>query len=218
MISRTYLCILFGILASSIFAQEYDTQGWLGIGVGKRLLKNLEIIGGTQRRYESNISTYFGSYHNLELKYEPIDNLFIRPSIRLADKTDGQVWRYGIEIVKRIKISKYSLDISQLTFKNFADWGADNDDTMDQYEWRSELNNKYKITKNLKASLGGVLFVLYKNDPLDISRFRIISSLDYDIIRNLNLKLGLIRQYDYKKNNILKKEIWIPRIDVSYEF
>jgi hypothetical protein len=218
MISRIYLAIVFSILVFSLFAQESDTQGWMGIGIGKRLSKNFKVIGSTQRRYESNISTYFGSYHNLELKYEIIDNLFIRPSIRLADKTDGQVWRYGIEIVKRIKISKYSLDISQLTYKNFANWGADNVDTEDQYEWRSELTNKYKITKNLKASLGGVLFVLYKNDPLDISRFRIISSLDYDIISNLNLTLGLIIQYDYKKSNTLKKETWVPRIDVSYEF
>jgi hypothetical protein len=214
-----YNFILILLFSSNILlGQESDTQGWFGLQLNKKINKDLSISGSTQRRYENNIGTFFGAYHGVELKYEPVKNLFIRPSVRLADKTDEDVWRYGIEIVKRIKIKKYSLDISQQTYKNFASWGSTNDDSEDQYEWRSELTNKYKITKKLTAAVGGVLFVLYKNDPFDISRLRINSNVNYDLTKSLNLSLGLIRQYDYKKSNAIKRELWIPRVDLSYDF
>jgi hypothetical protein len=214
------LSILFFLVSGSslLNAQDQDTQGWFGLEVNKEIKKKFTLSIGTQRRYETNVSTFFGAYHSVQLRYEPIKNLFIRPSLRLAAKTDGDVWRYGLEVYKRLRKDKYSFDLSQQVYRNFASWGDLNDPDEDVYEWRSELSNKYRFTKKLAITVGGTLFTEFKNDPLDITRLRLRAEASYDVTKFANLAVGLIRQYDYKKNNSIKRELWIPRVDLSINF
>jgi hypothetical protein len=213
------LILFFLVNGSSLLnAQDQDTQGWFGLEVNKEITKKFIATIGTQRRYETNVSTFFGAYHSVQLKYEPIKNLFIRPSLRLAAKTDGDVWRYGLEVYKRFRKDKYSFDLSQQVYRNFTSWGGDNDPDDDIYEWRSELSNKYRFTKKLAITAGGTLFTEFINDPLDITRLRLRAEASYDVTKFANLAVGLIRQYDYKKNNSIKRELWIPRVDLSINF
>jgi hypothetical protein len=216
--TRSILICFFSFYVLGLSAQEMDTQGWFGVDVSKSFGEKIVAGLATQRRYENNISTFIGSYHSAQLRYEIIKGLYIRPSLRLTVKEDGNTWRYGLELYKRFRINKYSLDVSQQAYRNFEKWGSTNDDSDDQYDWRSELTNKYRFTKKLSTSAGAVLFVAFKNDPVDITRLRLRGEVAYDITKNINLALGVIRQYDYKKSNAIKRELWIPRVDLGLSF
>lgn len=186
------------IHAQATKADPVDVQGWMSLGINKKLNKSWKLDLDFQSRYFNNVQTHSGNYLSFGVQRKINKHYDATAEYRLAMVQQGNYNRYSLGIQCDYKWRHFTFEGRALVQNQIQDFDDVSKPDQSEGYWRVRAQAKYKINKRLDVYASVEPIMKFGADFV-VDNWRDELGVKWEIEKGLKLNPYFIYRPDYGK-------------------
>ena len=200
------LIILVVIASFKADAQQYDNKLWTSFTLNQRINKDIVVSIEQSLRFYNGWSQSEQTFTQLGLRKAFSKNIRAEFNYRFVQREsflDADVidHRFNLDLAFRHKFDDFRVTFRTRYQKRYRNINSSEDGDVAINYNRNKLSLKYSINKDLRIGAGSEIFykIFYGENQFD--KYRIITTLEYEILKRTEIQLAYLYQEEINVQN-----------------